>query len=194
MALPSWLPSDNVNVTGMWTFTTGPALTTGAAMTGAVLTSPTITSPVISGTTTIATGATFTNPTINAAVITGTVTIASGATLTTPTVRYTAQALTATGATGGAGTALSAVTPAVATLTGASGAGIDIPTGAAIAGATYQLRNINATGVINVYAVGGTIDGVTGTTAFALSPTGTKGAALFCATAGQWQVSGITTT
>lgn len=109
-------------------------------------------------------------------------------------VTATAQALTATGATGGAGTALSVITPAVATLTGASGSAIDIPTGAGVPGAIYMVRNINATGVINIFAVGGTIDGTTGTTALALSPTGTKAAVLFCSAAGVWNVAGISTT
>lgn len=206
----SFLPAYDINFQGQCNFEKTP--TFGAAATGAIvtttdtqtLTNKTLTSPTvtglsatgatITGTVTIATGATFTNPTINAAVITGTVTVASGATLTTPTINYTAQALTATGATGGAGTALSVVTPVVATLTGASGSAIDIATGAGVAGATYMLRNINATGVITVYAVGGTINGTTGTTGLALSPTGTKAAVLFCSAAGTWNVAGISAT
>jgi hypothetical protein len=194
MAQASWLPSDNVTITGMWTFATGPALTTGATSTGATFTNPTIIGAVISGTVTVATGATFTNPTITGAVVSGTVTVASGATFTTPTVRYTAGQITSTGATGGAGTALSVVTPAVYALTGASGTAIDIATGAGVAGASYDLRNVNTTGVITVYAVGGTINGTTGTSGLALSPTGTKSASLVCTTTGAWQVIGISTT
>jgi hypothetical protein len=106
----------------------------------------------------------------------------------------TAQSLTSTGATGGLGTLLSTVTPACATLTGASGTAIDIATGAAVPGAVYMVRNINATGVITVYAVGATINGTTGTTGLALSPTGTKAAVLFCSAAGIWNVAGISTT
>ena len=184
----SFLPSGDINFTGQVNFALTP--TFGAAATGAIvttsdtqtLTNKTLTSPTVTGLS--ATGAT----------ITGTVTVASGATLTTPTINFTAQALTATGATGGAGTALSVVTPVVASLTGASGSAIDIATGAGVAGATYFLRNINATGVITVYAVGGTIDGSTGTGGLALSPTGTKAAMLFCSAAGTWNVCGISTT
>jgi hypothetical protein len=160
--------------------------------TGASMINPSITGAVITGTVTIATGAALTNPSITGAVVTGVVTVASGATLTTPTVLMTAQAATATGATGGAGTALSSVTPALVTITGASGAAIDLATGAAVAGAFYYVKNINSSGILNIYAVGGTINGTTGTTAYALDPTGTPAALITCVVAGAWRASKLT--
>ncbi len=148
----------------------------------------TFTAATLNGATTVATGATITGPAITAPVITGAATVASGATFTTPTVLFTAQALTATGATGGAGTAMSTIVPAVVSCTGASGSAIDIATGAGVAGAVYMIRNINATGVITVYAVGGTLNGATGTTGVALSPTGTKAGTFICTAAGTWSL------
>ncbi len=166
----------------------GTSVTVGTTDTQ-TLTNKTLTSPTITGATLSSTGATLTAP-----VISGAATLASGAVITTPTILMTAQAATATGVTGTDSTALSAIVPALVSVTGASGAGIGIPTGAAVAGATYDIRNINVTGVQNVYAVGGTINGTTGTTAFGLSPTGTKAARLVCVTAGAWLVTAISTT
>ena len=75
----------------------------------------------------------------------------------------------------------------------ASGAGIALPTGAAVPGALYFVKNINTTGVCNVYAVGGTINGTTGTTPYALETTGSKSTFIMCVTAGAWQVGPATT-
>ncbi len=121
---------------------------------------------------------------------TGTQTL-TNKTLTTPTVLFTAATVTATGATGSAAAALSAVTPALYTVTGASGAGVALPTGAAVAGAYYVLVN-KMTGAFNVYAVGGTINGVTGTTAFPVTATGNLTANVLCVSAGAWSITGNT--
>lgn len=141
------------------------------------LTTPTITSAAIAGTTTV----------------TGTFTLAGTTAITgTATFAWQVVAATSAGATGTDSTAIAIGAPGLITVTGASGAGIGLGTGTA--GQVYGIRNINATGVQNVYAVGATINGTTGTTAFALSPTGTKAAVLGCVTAGAWQVVGISTT
>lgn len=114
-----------------------------------------------------------------------------GVTLSAPLVTFTAAAVTATGATGSAATMLSAVTPCIVTVTGTSGAGIQLPTGAAVPGALYVVRN-NTTGAVNLYAVGGSINGTTGTTASAISATGNLGGIVFCVTAGAWFTVGPT--
>ncbi len=141
--------------------------------TGQVLTTPTIASPTITGT----------------VAISGTTTLASGATLTTPTILFTAGNITATGVTGTNAAALSAVTPALYTMTGASGAGVALPGGTGSnAGAFYVLKNMG-TGVLNVYAVAGTINGTTGTTAYAIGATGNLTAVAYCTVAGAWQIA-----
>ncbi len=174
---------------------TGAVITgTVTIATGATITNPAIVGATVTGVVTIASGATLTTPAVSGATITGVVTVASGATITTPTILTTAGQITATGATGGAGTALSVVVPGAFALTGASGSAIDIATGAGLAGAFYYLRNVNATGVITVFAVGGTINGITGVTGVALSPTGTKAAVFACTVAGQWQIMGTSAT
>lgn len=145
--------------------------------TNQALTTPTIVSAALSGTTTV----------------TGTFTLAGTTAISgTTTLAWQTAALTSAGATGTDSTAVSIGAPGMLTVTGASGAGIGLGTGTA--GQQFQIRNINATGVQNVYAVGATINGTTGTTALALSPTGTKAAVLGCVTAGAWQVFGISTT
>jgi hypothetical protein len=113
--------------------------------------------------------------------------------LTTPTIVQTAQDVIATGATGTTAAALSAVTPCLvnANSTGVSGAGVALPTGAALPGAQYTIMN-SMTGVLKIYAVGGTINGTTGTTAFSLSSTGNLLAVAICTVAGAWQVKGNT--
>lgn len=121
--------------------------------------------------------------------ITGAATIASGATITTPTLLPTVADVTATGATGTDAAALGTVTPTLVTVTGASGAGVRVGTG--VVGAFYLLKNA-MTGVFNVYASGSTINGVTGTTAYAITATGNKLAWLFCRAAGAWQIGGNT--
>lgn len=143
--------------------------------TGQVLTSPTITAA-----------------TLTAPVISGAATVASGATITTPTVLFTAAAITATGTTGTDAAALSAVTPAYYVTTGATDAGVAIPTGAGVAGAVYVINNGSTTGAVKIYAVGGTINGTTGTTAVSLTQTGNKLATLFCYAAGAWRIGGNT--
>lgn len=126
--------------------------------TGQVLTTPTITSPTI-------TGGTF-----------------SGGTMP-----FTGLDVTATGATGSAAASLGSAYPALATCTGASGAGVNLPTGACVPGAFYVLKNM-MTGALNVYSVGATINGTTGTTAYAITTTGNKTAIAYCTVAGAWQV------
>jgi hypothetical protein len=168
-----------------------PGATYTAAQTtasGASFTNANITGATISGTVTIAAGSTLTAP-----AIAGAATMASGAILTTPTIKFTAQDVIATGATGGAGAALSAIYPVIVTCnaTGVSGAGVDLPTGAAVAGAWYQIIN-QMTGVLKIYAVGGTINGTTGTTAFSLTATGNKMATAICTVAGAWSIAGNT--
>lgn len=147
--------------------------------TGQVLTSPTITSAVM------------TAPTLTAPVISGAATIATGAVITTPTILFATANPTATGATGGSGAALSAITPQNVVATGTSGAGLDLVTGAAVPGAFYTVMNAT-TGVLNIYAVGGTINGTTGTTAFAITATGNRTAMAVCVTAGAWTIRGNT--
>lgn len=150
--------------------------------TGQVLTSPTITGGSITST-----GSALTAP-----VISGAATVASGAVITTPTVVVTTSTGTATGATGGAGLALTAITPQYIAATGASGAGIDLPGGATGAvGSVYHIVNM-MTGVLNIYAVGGTINGSTGTTAFAVTATGNRTVDVFSVAAGVWIARGNT--
>ncbi len=99
--------------------------------------------------------------------------------------------VTATGATGSTAAALPAVTPCIVVATGVSGAGINIPTGAAMPGARYLIKNAT-TGALSIYAVGSTINGTTGTTAFALTATGNLGVNIVCVEAGIWQAFGNT--
>lgn len=99
--------------------------------------------------------------------------------------------ITATGATGTTSAALPFVTPCNVVATGVSGAGIGIPTGAALPGARYLVNN-QMTGALNVYAVGSTINGTTGTTAFAITATGNKMAHIVCVEAGVWIAFGNT--
>lgn len=103
----------------------------------------------------------------------------------------TPQDVTATGATGSTAAQLTVFTPANIVATGASGAGVNIPTGAAMPGARYLVSN-QMTGVLNVYAVGATINGTTGTTAFAITATGNKLAHIVCVEAGVWLAFGNT--
>ncbi len=184
--------NDNFTAVGTGGTFASPAIS-GTVTGGASYTAPTLTSPTITGTTAIGSGATLTSPAVVAPTITGAATMASGAVLTTPTVLFTASAVTATGVTGTNAAALSAVTPVLVTTTGASGAGIALPTGAAVPGSIYFIRNINTTGVCNVYAVGGTINGTTGTTPYAMDTTGTDKTWIMCVTAGAWQTGPATT-
>lgn len=99
--------------------------------------------------------------------------------------------VTATGSTGSTAAALPATTPCVVTATGTSGAGVGIPKEAAMPGARYDIKNCT-TGVLKVYAVGGTINGTTGTTAISITATGNLGASFICTEAGAWQSFGNT--
>jgi uncharacterized protein YjbI with pentapeptide repeats len=173
---------------------TGATITgTVTVATGASLINPSITGAVITGTVTVATGAALINPSITGAVVTGTVTVASGATLTTPTVIFTSSDVIATGATGSTAAAAPSVYPAFVhcNSTGVSGAGLNLPTGAAVAGAFYVIMN-SMTGDLNIYSTGATINGVTGTTAFALTATGNRTAIAACSVAGAWRIHGNT--
>lgn len=174
-------PDRDINFTGQVNFVQTPSF--GASGSANVVTT--------TGTQTL-TNKTLSTPTVTAPVIAGAATVASGSIITTPTVVMTTSTGTATGATGGAGLALTAVTPQYVAATGASGAGLDLPGGATGAvGAVYVIRNM-MTGVLNVYAVGGTINGTTGTTAYAITATGNKLATLFSVGAGVWIAGGNT--
>src|SRR5262249_32985998 len=99
--------------------------------------------------------------------------------------------ITATGATGSTAALLPATTPCIVVATGASGAGVNIPTGAAMPGARYLIKNA-MTGALSIYAVGSTIDGTTGTTAKSLTATGNLAINVVCVEAGIWQTMGNT--
>jgi hypothetical protein len=145
--------------------------------------------PTASSTTTL-TNKTLTTPTITAPTISGAATLASGATITTPTVTMTTTGVTGTGTTGSNAASLPTVTPAFITATGASGSGVALPTGPI--GAAYFIANLT-TGDLNVYCVGGTINGTTGTTAVVITATGNRSAWAYNTSAtGAWQVRGNT--
>lgn len=130
---------------------------------------------------TVSSTSTLTNKTLTSPVITA------------PTTTFTAEAVTATGATGSTAAALSAVTPAYVVTTGATDAGINLPGGATgVVGSVYHIVNGSTTGALKVYAVGGTINGTTGTTAVSITQTGNKTAVAFCYAAGAWRLNGNT--
>lgn len=172
-------------------------LRTGATDTGGTYASATLTSATlsgttaISGTTTIGSGATITAPTITAPVISGAMTVASGAVLTTPTATWTTTgALVATGSTGSDAANVTGAFPQAVYITGATGSGVNLPTGPA--GAYCYIVNDFA-GSMRLYSVGGTINGTTGTTAFILTTTGNKNVFAVCTSAtGAWRFSGNT--
>ena len=101
---------------------------------------------------------------------------------------WTGQDITATGATGTTGYQLSAVVPSVVNATGASGAGINLVSTSCVPGAVVIIRNA-MTGALNVYSVGATINGTTGTTAVAITATGNRTAIAFAASAGAWYLT-----
>src|SRR5262245_48167322 len=103
-----------------------------------------------------------------------------------PTFRQTALDVTATGATGSTATDLGLAFPAYVTATGASGAGVNLNTGAAVPGAVFWIKNM-MTGVLKIYSVGATMNGTTGTTAISLTATGNLTVQAFCTVAGAWQ-------
>jgi hypothetical protein len=145
--------------------------------------------PTASSTTTL-TNKTLTTPALTAPAISGAATLASGATITTPTIIPTLASVTATGATGGSGAVLPTVTPAFVTITGATGSGVDLPTGPA--GLAYFLNNV-AAAAMRIYCVGGTINGTTGTTAAIITNTGNHCAWAYNTSAsGAWQLAGNT--
>lgn len=120
------------------------------------------------------------------------VTLQAGFSAAGANITWTAQVLTATGATGTTATEMSANVPVMCTVTGVSGAGIALPTGAAVPGALYLFKNMT-TGVLKIYAVGGTINGTTGTTAVSVTATGNLGGFIMCCAAGAWQIVPIPT-
>lgn len=133
---------------------------------------------------------TLTAPTLTAPVISGAATLASGATLTTPTILIPTTVVTMTGTTGSDAATVTSVTPQYLGLTGATGSGVNLPTGPA--GLSYTIGNDFA-GVSRIYCVGGTINGTTGTTAFTITATGNKLAYAVNTTAsGAWSIKGNT--
>ncbi len=110
-------------------------------------------------------------------------------TLANPTLYYPTQEVTATGATGSTATAITQPSPAFLNATGTSGTGLNL--GVPVVGSSYTIKN-NSTGALQIFAVGATINGTTGTTAFTLTATGNKMVFANCATAGAWQIAGNT--
>ena len=104
-------------------------------------------------------------------------------------VRITAQAVTATGATGSTAGIITAYPTGFLWATGASGAGINLPV--PDVGYYYTIQNATA-GALNIFSVGATINGTTGTTAFALTSTGNKMVIASSTTSGAWVLSGNT--
>ena len=122
--------------------------------------------------------------------VTGTTTIPSGATITQPRIVFAVQAITVTGATGSTAAAVTITPPGLITLsggTGASGVNLAVPA----AGDLYLIKSIGSGA--QVYCVGGTINATTGTTAYPMTATGSRGAAFMCVTAGVWQVVPLVT-
>ena len=87
---------------------------------------------------------------------------------------------------------VSAVTQGIVVISaGATGSGVDLPTGAAVPGAFYIISN-QVAATMRVYAVGATINGATGTTAYQITTTGNKTAIAVCTTSGAWTIGGNT--
>ena len=143
----------------------------------------------ITGTLAVSSGVTFSSTLAVSGAITATGANVFGAS----TLPFTAAELIATGSTGSSAAAAPSVYPAFVncTATGVSGAGINLPTGACVTGAFYTIFN-QMTGVLNIYGVGATINGTTGTTPFALSATGNRMAIACVTTAGAWLIRGNT--
>lgn len=104
--------------------------------------------------------------------------------VTTPTLTQNSADVTATGATGSTAYNVAIAGAGLLTVTGASGAGINLPY--ATPGAEYTIKNM-MTGDLKIYAVGSSINGTTGTTAVTLTTTGNKTIVAFCTVAGAWQ-------
>ncbi len=96
------------------------------------------------------------------------------------------QVVTITGATGTTAAPVLVPAPAFLNCTGTSGAGLNLPI--PNVGDVYEVKN-NTTGVCNVYCVGGTINATTGTTANAITATGTLTSIYRCSVSGTWSVS-----
>ncbi len=159
---------------------TNKTLTT-PVISGATITGGTISGAAVSGGT--STGATITAPTIN-----GAATIASGATITTPQLTFTQTGVTATGTSATDAATLPTVTPAFIIVTGATGSGVNLPTGPA--GALYVFQNAFA-GTMRFYCNQGTINGSTGTNAVLVTTTGTRlGIAWNSTATGSWSFVG----
>jgi hypothetical protein len=105
-----------------------------------------------------------------------------------PAIIQNTQEVTATGATGTTAANITQVS-AFLNVTGTSGTGLNLPV--PVPGNSYIIKN-NSTGAVNIFSVGATINGTTGTTAVAVTATGNKFAVANCATAGAWQVYGNT--
>lgn len=134
---------------------------TAQTLTNKTLTSPTLTSPTINGT------------------------IGGTGTLLFATALVTA---TGTGATDAA--SVGTQFPAYIGITGATGSGVNLPTGPV--GAVVLLGNDFA-GVMRIYSNGGFINGTTGTTAFTITATGNKLAtAVNTSASGAWHIKGNT--
>jgi hypothetical protein len=106
-----------------------------------------------------------------------------------PYILSNAQEMTATGATGTTAASITVPSPAFLNVTGTSGAGINL--GVPVVGESYTIKNLT-TGALKIYAVGATINGTTGTTAFSLTATGNLQVTAYSSTAGAWQVQGNT--
>jgi hypothetical protein len=142
----------------------------------------------LSGTITLASGGSITVASgATLATASGATATSSGAVLATPTITFNPVQVTATGATGSAAASLGSAYPAVCSCTGASGAGVNLPTGACVPGAVYVIKN-KMTGALAVYSVGATINGTTGTTAYSVTATGNLTALAYCVNAGAWEV------
>jgi len=85
--------------------------------------------------------------------------------------KTTAQEVTATGATGSTAAAITGYSAGFLNCTGTSGAGINLPVPQV--GDEWAINN-KTTGALNVYSVGATINGTTGTTAYAITATATS--------------------
>ncbi len=97
-----------------------------------------------------------------------------------------AQEVTVTGSTGTDAAIVTAPPGAVLNLSGASGAGVNLPV--PTVGMMYAIKNTGS-GTSKVYCVGGSINGTTGTTAVSITTTGTAGDIFWCVTAGAWQTA-----
>ncbi len=96
------------------------------------------------------------------------------------------QVVTITGATGTTAAIVTVPAPGFLNCTGTSGAGVNLPV--PNVGDIYEVKN-NTTGICNVYCVGGTINATTGTTANAITATGTLTSIYRCSVSGTWAVA-----